>query len=29
MAKARVNYVCQSCGAVHTRWAGRCDGCGE
>ncbi|CAI9121229.1 DNA repair protein RadA [Brytella acorum] len=22
-------FVCQSCGAVHTKWAGRCDACGE
>jgi len=29
MAKARSRFVCQSCGTVHTRWAGKCDGCGE
>ncbi|WP_420549994.1 DNA repair protein RadA [Curvivirga sp.] len=29
MAKARISYVCQSCGTVYTRWAGRCDNCGE
>ncbi|MEQ9144512.1 MAG: DNA repair protein RadA [Parvibaculaceae bacterium] len=29
MAKARRQFVCQSCGAVSARWAGRCDGCGE
>jgi DNA repair protein RadA/Sms len=22
-------YVCQSCGAVHAKWAGRCDACGS
>lgn len=22
-------YVCQSCGAVHAKWAGRCDDCGS
>lgn len=22
-------HVCQACGAVHPRWAGRCDACGE
>lgn len=22
-------FVCQSCGAVHSKWAGRCDACGE
>nr|WP_314260649.1 DNA repair protein RadA [uncultured Devosia sp.] len=29
MAKSRSNFVCQSCGAVSTRWQGRCDSCGE
>jgi DNA repair protein RadA/Sms len=29
MAKARSNFVCQSCGAVSTRWQGRCEACGE
>lgn len=29
MAKARAQFVCQNCGTVHTRWAGKCDGCGE
>src|SRR5688572_13634918 len=29
MARTDKQYVCQSCGAVHARWAGRCDGCGE
>ena len=29
MPKARTNFVCQNCGAVHPRWAGRCDDCGE
>lgn len=28
MAKATSQYVCQSCGAVHGKWAGRCDACG-
>ncbi|MBO1323715.1 DNA repair protein RadA [Acetobacter sp. TBRC 12305] len=22
-------YVCRACGAVHAKWAGQCDGCGE
>ena len=22
-------FVCQSCGAVHPKWSGRCDGCGQ
>jgi DNA repair protein RadA/Sms len=28
MAKPDIQYVCQSCGAVHGKWAGRCDACG-
>jgi DNA repair protein RadA/Sms len=28
MAKSSVSYVCQSCGAAHSKWAGRCDDCG-
>ena len=27
MAKTQKSYVCQSCGAVTTRWAGKCDAC--
>ena len=26
---AKSQFVCQSCGAVHTKWSGRCDACGE
>lgn len=22
-------YVCTNCGAVHAKWAGQCDACGE
>ncbi len=29
MAKSSSKYVCQSCGTVHAKWAGQCDGCGE
>lgn len=29
MAKNRSQFVCQSCGAVTTRWEGRCGACGE
>ena len=29
MAKPRVQFICQSCGAVSSRWAGKCDSCGE
>jgi DNA repair protein RadA/Sms len=28
LARAETRYVCQSCGSVHARWAGRCEGCG-
>ena len=28
MAKATSHYVCQECGAVSPKWAGRCDACG-
>ena len=26
---AKSLYPCQSCGATHTKWSGRCDACGE
>lgn len=29
MARSVESYVCQSCGAVYAKWAGRCDECGE
>ena len=29
MAKAASRFVCQSCGAVTPKWAGRCETCGE
>ncbi|MGH1403838.1 MAG: DNA repair protein RadA [Alphaproteobacteria bacterium] len=29
MAKAQKSYVCNSCGAISTRWAGKCDACNE
>ena len=29
MARDTLLFVCQSCGAVHTKWAGQCSGCGE
>ena len=28
MARAAPSYVCSACGAVHRKWAGRCDACG-
>lgn len=27
MAKARSQYVCQECGAIHTKWSGQCSEC--
>ncbi|MCK5274158.1 MAG: DNA repair protein RadA [Alphaproteobacteria bacterium] len=29
MAHKNTQYVCQSCGAVHPRWGGKCEACGE
>ncbi len=29
MARRESHFVCQNCGAVHTRWTGKCDACGE
>lgn len=29
MAKSSTRYVCQSCGTVHSKWQGQCEGCGE
>jgi DNA repair protein RadA/Sms len=29
VARAVEQFVCQSCGAVHGKWSGRCAGCGE
>jgi DNA repair protein RadA/Sms len=28
VARAQANFVCQSCGAVHAKWSGKCDACG-
>lgn len=28
MAKSITRYVCQQCGAAHSKWSGRCDQCG-
>ncbi len=27
MAKVHSTYICQSCGAVHPKWSGKCDAC--
>lgn len=29
MAKAAINYSCNSCGNVTSKWAGKCESCGE
>src|ERR1700722_4553414 len=29
MAARAKNFVCQNCGAAFSRWAGKCDACGE
>jgi DNA repair protein RadA/Sms len=28
VARTQARFVCQECGAVHPKWAGRCDACG-
>ena len=27
MVKRKTSYICQNCGAVHTKWAGQCEQC--
>jgi DNA repair protein RadA/Sms len=29
MAKSSSQFVCQSCGTLHVKWSGKCDGCGN
>ncbi|MCX5493178.1 DNA repair protein RadA [Kaistia dalseonensis] len=29
MAKAKLQFICQNCGAASPRWQGRCESCGE
>ncbi len=29
MPKAKTKFICQQCGASHSKWSGRCDNCGE
>ena len=29
MAKSTTQFVCQECGAVYAKWAGKCDACGK
>ncbi|MEL6862034.1 MAG: DNA repair protein RadA [Pseudomonadota bacterium] len=26
---AKSHFICQACGAAHSKWSGRCDACGE
>jgi DNA repair protein RadA/Sms len=28
VARAQTSFVCQSCGAVHAKWSGKCETCG-
>ena len=28
MPRSQPTFVCQSCGAAHSKWSGRCDACG-
>src|SRR5579871_1445336 len=28
MAKSQTSFVCQSCGATHSKWSGKCEACG-
>lgn len=28
MARSRSTFLCQSCGAAHNKWSGRCEACG-
>lgn len=29
MARSASHFICQSCGTIHPRWQGRCEGCNE
>lgn len=29
MAKQKNQFICNACGSVHARWAGKCEGCGD
>lgn len=29
MVKSNTQFVCQNCGAIYSKWTGRCDNCGE
>jgi len=29
MVRLKTQFVCQNCGATHSKWSGRCENCGE
>ncbi|ENN94928.1 DNA repair protein RadA [Bartonella vinsonii] len=29
MARSRIQFICQNCGTIYSRWAGKCSSCGE
>jgi len=29
MSRRTLSFICQHCGAAHSRWQGKCEGCGE
>ena len=29
MAKPKINFYCQNCGASYSKWQGKCNACGE
>ncbi|EJF75201.1 DNA repair protein RadA [Bartonella alsatica] len=29
MARNRIQFICQNCGTIHSRWAGKCSSCSE
>ena len=29
MGKITLRFVCQGCGAAYSKWAGRCENCGD
>ncbi|WP_455474513.1 DNA repair protein RadA [Bartonella sp. B30(2025)] len=29
MARIRLQFICQNCGTIHSKWAGKCNSCGQ
>ncbi|MEM6942633.1 MAG: DNA repair protein RadA [Pseudomonadota bacterium] len=29
MARTKTRFVCRSCGQIHSKWVGQCEGCGD